>query len=134
MTLADKIVVLNKGRVEQVGRPLELYNAPASLFVAGFIGSPQMNFITGDFARQFGATTVGVRPEHLNPMAGGPIKGILKHLEQLGNETFAYIDTHGLGEITARMDGTLSLEPGGAIELGYASENLFRFDAAGLRI
>ncbi|TXT35087.1 MAG: trehalose/maltose ABC transporter nucleotide binding/ATPase [Comamonadaceae bacterium] len=134
MTLADKIVVLNKGRIEQVGRPLELYNTPASLFVAGFIGSPQMNFITGDFAAQRGATTVGVRPEHLKPLAGGPIKGVLKHLEQLGNETFAYIDTQGLGEITARMDGTLSLEPGGAIELGYAAENLFRFDAAGLRM
>jgi multiple sugar transport system ATP-binding protein len=134
MTLANKIVVLNKGRVEQVGRPLELYSAPASLFVAGFIGSPQMNFIAGDFAVQRGATTVGLRPEHLKPEVGGPIKGTLKHLEQLGNETFAYIDTHGLGEITARMDGTLSLEPGGAIELGYAPENLFRFDAAGLRI
>jgi len=134
MTLADKIVVLNKGRIEQVGRPLELYNTPASLFVAGFIGSPQMNFIGGDFARSLGATTVGVRPEHLKPQAGGPIKGTLKHLEQLGNETFAYIDANGLGDITARMDGTLSLEPGGAIELGYAAENLFRFDAAGLRI
>jgi len=134
MTLADKIVVLNKGRIEQVGRPLELYNAPASLFVAGFIGSPQMNFITGDLASHLGATTVGVRPEHLKPVAGGPIKGTLKHLEQLGSETFAYIDTHGLGDITARMDGTLSLEPGGAIELGFAPENLFRFDAAGLRI
>lgn len=134
MTLADKIVVLNKGRIEQVGRPLDLYKAPASLFVAGFIGSPQMNFITGDYASRLGATTVGVRPEHLTPTAGGSIKGVLKHLEQLGNETFAYIDTQGMGEITARMDGTLALEPGAAIELGYASENLFRFDAAGLRI
>jgi multiple sugar transport system ATP-binding protein len=91
MTLADKIVVLNKGRIEQVGRPLDLYNKPASLFVAGFIGSPQMNFITGELASQYNATTLGVRPEHLTVETGGLIKGTLKHAEKLGNETFAYV-------------------------------------------
>ena len=131
MTLADKIVVLNKGRVEQVGAPLELYNKPASLFVAGFIGSPQMNFITGDFAGQHGATTVGLRPEHLKVQAGGPIRGTLKHSEKLGNETFAYVDAGALGEITARMDGTLPLDPGNAIELAFAPEHLYRFAADG---
>jgi multiple sugar transport system ATP-binding protein len=134
MTLADKIVVLNKGRVEQVGRPLDLYNKPASLFVAGFIGSPQMNFITGDFAGQHSATTVGVRPEHLRVDANGAIKGTLKHSEQLGNETFAYVDAGPLGEVTARMDGTLALEPGNAIALGFAPEHLYRFDSAGKRV
>jgi multiple sugar transport system ATP-binding protein len=134
MTLADKIVVLNKGQVEQVGRPLDLYNKPASLFVAGFIGSPQMNFITGDFAAQHRATTVGLRPEHLKVDASGPIQGTLKHAEQLGNETFAYVDAGALGEITARMDGTLGLEPGKAIALGFAPEHLYAFDAAGKRI
>src|SRR5215216_1917145 len=65
MTMADRIVVLNKGNVEQVGSPLELYNKPDSLFVAGFIGSPKMNFITGDVAAKYRAQTIGVRPEHI---------------------------------------------------------------------
>lgn len=134
MTLADKIVVLNKGRVEQVGRPLDLYTSPASLFVAGFIGSPQMNFITGDFAARYDACTVGLRPEHLKVDASGPIVGTLKHSEQLGNETFAYVDAGAMGEVTARMDGTLTLAPGGAIALGFASEHLYRFDSAGKRL
>ncbi len=134
MTLADKIVVLNKGRVEQVGRPLDLYNKPASLFVAGFIGSPQMNFLTGDFAAQRGATTVGLRPENLKVQAGGPIQGTLKHSEKLGNETFAYVTSPVLGDITARMDGTLPLEPGQAIELAFAPEHLYRFNADGKSI
>ena len=134
MTLADKIVVLNKGYVEQVGRPLDLYNKPASLFVAGFIGSPQMNFITGDFAAQHKATTVGLRPEHLIVVADGPIKGTLKHAEKLGNETFAYVNAGAMGEITARVDGTLALESGDAIALGFAPEHLYRFNAAGKHI
>ena len=134
MTLADKIVVLNKGYVEQVGKPLDLYNKPASLFVAGFIGSPQMNFITGDFAAQHKATTVGLRPEHLIVVADGPIKGTLKHAEKLGNETFAYVNAGAMGEVTARVDGTLALESGDAIALGFAPEHLYRFNAAGKHI
>ncbi|MBG0512142.1 ATP-binding cassette domain-containing protein, partial [Agrobacterium sp. MOPV5] len=59
MTMADKIVVLNRGNIEQVGSPMELYRSPANLFVAGFIGSPRMNLVTGDYARQKGATTAG---------------------------------------------------------------------------
>jgi multiple sugar transport system ATP-binding protein len=134
MTLADKIVVLNKGRVEQVGAPLDLYNKPASLFVAGFIGSPQMNFITGDFAAQRGATTVGLRPENLKVQAGGALQGTLRHAEKLGNETFAYVNAGAMGEITARMDGTLALEPGDRIELAFAPEHLYRFNAEGRSI
>jgi len=134
MTLADKIVVLSKGKVEQVGKPLDLYNKPASLFVAGFIGSPQMNFITGEFARKHGATTVGVRPEHLFVSDSGEIKGLLRHSEKLGNETFAYVTAGDMGDITVRVDGTLALEPGEAISLGFAPEHLFRFDEAGRTI
>lgn len=134
MTLADKIVVLNKGRVEQVGRPLDLYNKPASLFVAGFIGSPQMNFITGEFARKHGATTVGVRPEHLFVADDGEIKGVLRHSEKLGNETFAYVNAGDVGDITVRVDGTLVLEPGEAISLGFEPAHLYRFDEAGKSI
>jgi multiple sugar transport system ATP-binding protein len=134
MTLADKIVVLNQGRIEQVGKPLDLYNQPASLFVAGFIGSPQMNLMNGDFAKQYNATTVGLRPEHLKTQEGGVIQGTLKHSERLGNETFAYVDAGVLGEITARMEGTLALEPGGKIALGFAMEHLYKFDGAGKRM
>jgi multiple sugar transport system ATP-binding protein len=66
MTLADKIVVLNAGKVEQVGSPMELYNDPANKFVAGFIGSPQMNFIDAAKIGISGVATLGVRPEHLD--------------------------------------------------------------------
>jgi ABC-type sugar transport system ATPase subunit len=134
MTLADRIVVLNQGRIEQVGRPLDLYNKPASLFVAGFIGSPQMNILGGDFAAHYQAAHVGVRPEHLKVQADGAIQGTLKHSEQLGNETFAYVQSETLGEITARMDGTLALEPGSSIALGFAPEHVYRFDAQGKRV
>ncbi len=134
MTLADKIVVLNKGRIEQVGRPLDLYNRPASLFVAGFIGSPQMNLITGDFAGRHGATTVGLRPEHLRVDPNGPLQGVIKHAEQLGNETFVYVDAGNVGEITARVDGTLNQLPGSAIQVGFSPENLYRFNDSGLAL
>ena len=69
--MADKIVVLNAGRVEQVGSPLELYDHPANLFVAGFIGSPKMNFVAGKAAGELGAATIGVRPEHISARATG---------------------------------------------------------------
>lgn len=134
MTLADKIVVLNKGRVEQVGRPLDLYNKPASLFVAGFIGSPQMNFLGGELAARHGMATIGLRPEHLKVQADGPVQGTLKHCEQLGNETFAYVQAGALGEVTARMDGTLALEPGSQIGLGFAEQHLYKFNAEGKRV
>ncbi|MCA3454070.1 MAG: ABC transporter ATP-binding protein, partial [Rhodobacter sp.] len=66
MTMADKIVVVNQGRIEQVGSPLDLYRAPANLFVAGFIGSPKMNLIGGPEAARHGAVTMGLRPEHID--------------------------------------------------------------------
>ena len=62
MTLADKIVVLNQGRIEQIGTPIELYTKPANIFVAGFIGSPKMNFVSG---KGFDCATLGLRPEHI---------------------------------------------------------------------
>ena len=134
MTLADKIVVLNQGRIEQVGRPLDLYHQPASLFVAGFIGSPQMNFLGGAFAQGLGAHTVGLRPEHLRFDAQGPLAGSLRHAEQLGNETFAYVQLPELGDVTVRVEGTAAVQPGDAVRLGFAPEHVYRFDAQGLRI
>src|ERR687892_1864015 len=90
MTLADRIVVLNAGRVEQIGRPMELYNDPANTFVAGFIGSPQMNFLE---AQALGAPgkTLGIRPEHLElSREAGAIPGTISHVEHLGGETNVY--------------------------------------------
>ena len=90
MTLADRIVVLNAGNIEQVGSPLELYNSPANKFVAGFIGSPKMNFIpTGHKALKSAPNNVaeiGIRPEHLThtTKAKAKLNGSLRHIEQLG--------------------------------------------------
>ena len=117
MTLADRIVVMNKGRIEQVGKPLDLYYAPANLFVAGFIGSPAMNFfpaeverVDGANARATGATiapvtlpagsltrgsklTIGVRPEHLAAGATGAFSttGVVELVERLGEASYAHV-------------------------------------------
>jgi multiple sugar transport system ATP-binding protein len=135
MTLADRIVVLNEGIIEQVGAPLELYRRPANLFVAGFIGSPKMNFIAGGEAAKLGAQTLGIRPEHLaaNPTQG-QWKGEIAHVEHLGADTFIYVDVPGIGTLTARLDGAADMSAGGAIFLSPQLQNLHRFDADGRRI
>ena len=85
MTMADQIVVLNGGRIEHTGTPAELYRQPKTPFVAGFIGSPQMNFIKGAFARSKGAEVIGMRPEDIGLSAnGGQWKGRIRHSEFLG--------------------------------------------------
>ena len=83
MTLADRIVVLQAGRVEQVGTPMELYERPANTFVAGFIGSPKMNLFGGDLAEKLAAKTIGVRPEHFTVSASGGRHQ--RHRRLLGN-------------------------------------------------
>src|SRR6476469_1653510 len=103
MTMADKIVVLNAGRIEQYGSPLELYERPVNQFVAGFIGSPKMNFITGDAAKQAGAKTIGIRPEHITVSKDGDgWDGTVNVAEHLGSDTFLYVDVPGIGQLTAR--------------------------------
>ena len=81
MTLADKIVVLRDGRVEQVGSPMELYNNPVNQFVAGFLGSPAMNFLSKAPLSIPENGVIGIRPEHLQPVSGGRIKGHVTHVE-----------------------------------------------------
>ena len=82
MTMADRIVVLNNGIIEQVGTPLDLYRSPKNIFVAGFIGSPKMNLITGDIATKFNANTVGIRSEHISISEGeGDWQGQIKMLK-----------------------------------------------------
>ena len=134
MTLADRIVVLNAGRVEQVGAPMELYNDPVNVFVAGFIGSPQMNFLK---AGPLGACgeTVGVRPEHLAiDRAAGEISGTVSHVEHLGSETNIYVRTDDHGLVTVRIFGEEAFTIGEGVFLTADARRAFRFDGEGRRI
>ena len=131
MTMADKIVVLNAGRIEQVGSPLDLYRSPANVFVAGFIGSPKMNLITGAEAAKHGATTIGVRPEHLDIVADGPWQGVVGLSEHLGSDTFLKVAVPGLDPITLRAGGELNFRPGDKIGLAPQSGKLHRFGPDG---
>ena len=132
MTMADKIAVLNAGRLEQVGAPLDLYRAPANLFVAGFIGSPQMNLITGDRARKVGADTIGVRPEHLSVSRDGDgWRGRVISAEHLGSDTFVHVEIAETGHLTARTVGDMPVAAGDDVVLVPAEGHLHRFGADG---
>ena len=131
MTLADKIVVLNAGRIEQIGSPMDLYNAPANEFVAGFIGSPKMNFIDGAKLGET-AKTVGVRPEHLTVDAkSGAWKGTVVHAEHLGADTNLYLDCEKAGLITVRIFGVYNAEPGATLYATPDPAKTYRFGADG---
>jgi ABC-type sugar transport system ATPase subunit len=144
MTLADRIVVLRKGIIEQVGTPLELYNKPANIFVAGFIGSPRMNLMPGRIGRVDGhhaevdldhgqtlkadfpappkpgsTITLGVRPEHLVPTApgSGVLRGEVQLAEQLGGETYVYVTLPNGQSVTMEIKGQADVAPGAAMEL-----------------
>ncbi len=147
MTLADRIVVLRKGVIEQVGTPLELYNRPANGFVAGFIGSPRMNLLPGRIGRVEGeraeveiaegemlradfpepprpgsTVTIGVRPEHLVPVAPGEgvLRGEVQIAEQLGGETYVYVTLPGGRSVTVEIKGQAAVGAGETMELGLA--------------
>ncbi|TIQ35781.1 MAG: ABC transporter ATP-binding protein [Mesorhizobium sp.] len=131
MTLADKIVVLNAGRIEQIGSPMELYNSPANEFVAGFIGSPKMNFIDGAKLGET-AKTVGVRPEHLTVDAkSGGWKGTVVHAEHLGADTNLYLDCERAGLLTVRIFGVYNAEPGATLYATPDPAKTYRFGADG---
>ncbi|OUD09172.1 sugar ABC transporter ATP-binding protein [Marivivens niveibacter] len=136
MTMADKIVVLNAGNIEQVGSPLDLYREPRNLFVAGFIGSPKMNFIEGAEAAKHDAATIGIRPEHLDASATeGTWTGKVGVSEHLGSDTFLHVHDTGLAEtITVRVNGEFGLRHGDTVYLTPQADKIHRFDAAGLRI
>ncbi|MEM9855204.1 MAG: ABC transporter ATP-binding protein [Pseudomonadota bacterium] len=136
MKMADKIVVLQSGVIEQVGSPLELYRAPKNLFVAGFIGSPKMNFIEGQEAAKHGAHTIGIRPEHIDVTAkGGTWTGKVGVAEHLGSDTFFHIHETGLAEtLTVRAVGDVALRHGDTIHLNPRLEELHRFDEGGARL
>jgi len=162
MTLADRIVVMNQGRIEQVGKPLDLYYAPASRFVAGFIGSPAMNFFRGVCAgaaegrlRVEGAgakalsaplgagspaagapLTVGVRPEHLS--LGGDldfaVNGTVELVEKLGESSYAHFRAADQAVYVAEIRGRKLPNPGDVVTFGAGADNLHVFDASGARV
>ncbi|WP_171125477.1 MULTISPECIES: ABC transporter ATP-binding protein [unclassified Ruegeria] len=136
MTMADKIVVLQAGVIEQVGSPLDLYRTPRNLFVAGFIGSPKMNFIEGEVAAKHGAQTIGIRPEHITVSeAEGDWSGVVSVSEHLGSDTFFHVHETGLADtITVRADGEVGFRHGDRIHLTPRADVIHRFDAKGLRI
>lgn len=135
MTLADRIVVLNQGRVEQVGSPMELYEKPASLFVAGFIGSPRMNFITGKTARAQGANTLGIRPEHIAiSNDSGKWSGTVFLTEKLGSDTYVHVEVDDVGPVNVRADGSFDTRNGERVYLTPDTARFHRFDDAGMPI
>lgn len=135
MTMADKIVVLQAGVIEQVGSPLELYREPANIFVAGFIGSPAMNLIEGEHATNRDAKTIGIRPEHFNiSLESGEWRGKVGVSEHLGSDTFLRVNVQGVGMLTVRADGDFPARHGDEVWLTPDPERIHRFDDAGLRI
>jgi multiple sugar transport system ATP-binding protein len=161
MTLASKIVVINQGRIEQVGAPLDLYHRPASLFVAGFIGSPQMNFITGKVvsnegrltiradvggelilpvgagaARPGDSVTLGVRPEHMTEAAaeGLCVTGEVDAVERLGESSFVHMHLDNGVKIVVRSPGDSSTQPGTRATATAPAIALHLFDQSGTAI
>jgi multiple sugar transport system ATP-binding protein len=157
MTLADKIVVMNNGRVEQQGKPLELYYRPANLFVAGFIGSPAMNFLAGTARGRSGIDlgtagilaaeiprsvadgeklTLGIRPEHLKVQAGegAGLSATVDLVERLGEMGFAHLRLPAGQVVIAEIRGETGLRPGGSASLLPEPAHIHLFDASGSRI
>ncbi|MEM1376334.1 MAG: sn-glycerol-3-phosphate ABC transporter ATP-binding protein UgpC [Pseudomonadota bacterium] len=151
MTLADKIVVLEFGKIAQVGPPRELYERPANLFVAQFIGSPKMNVVPCNvsdgmlhledgrpqrYALDRAAKHLGIRPEHieLNEAGSGILDGVVDVVEYLGADCFVILDCGVLGQLTVRVSGETELEPGDTVGLGMPEARLHFFDQEGLAI
>jgi len=157
MTMADRIVVMNGGRIEQVGTPLELYDDPANLFVAGFLGSPAMSFLDGTILRSGQETsvrlpdggivqvsgtsapdgadvTLGIRPEHYRLDPAGPIRLVVDVIEPTGAESYIYGHV-GQSEVRAVFRERISVDPGETLRLSVEPDKVHLFDAAtGLRL
>ena len=158
MTMADRIVVLRAGKIEQVGTPLELYHYPANTFVAGFIGSPKMNLtpvtikgvdasgvtvtmpgggevsvpVDGTRAHAGAAAMLGVRPEHFAVASDGPIGGRVAVVEQLGGETLVYVDVGNGTLVTVKGGGALNVPVGTNVRLSVSTGEANLFDKEGL--
>ncbi len=137
MSLADRIVVMNAGRIEQIGTPREIYDRPATRFVAEFIGAPQMNFIPGAALGQT-AAWIGIRPEAITVGGGGEVRmtGIVKLVEDLGADRFAHVALAGHTDqiVVARAANDAVHHPGSDVALTAPAAALARFDAEGERL
>ena len=133
MTLADKIVVLRDGIVEQIGSPMELYNNPANRFVAGFLGSPSMNFIAAETVGGPAGATFGIRPEHISIGDTGRIRGAVTHVERLGGDTNVLVKTEHAESITVRLFGQYDINVNAEVNLDFKDADGFLFDADGRR-
>ncbi|KRB01273.1 sugar ABC transporter ATP-binding protein [Devosia sp. Root685] len=154
MTLADKIVVLRDGVIEQAGSPLDLYDDPDNLFVAGFIGSPKMNLLAGtaeaggirlaDFPEQLvpspvavpagTAVTVGIRPEHFDPTGSAALETTVEIIEHLGGETYAYARGAGSSLLTLATDNNRTLKTGERYQARFNPASLLVFGQDGKRL
>jgi lactose/L-arabinose transport system ATP-binding protein len=151
MTLADKIVVLRSGRIEQVGRPLDLYNDPNNRFVAGFIGSPAMNFVAGvaeagsvsakglgtvatgvGLPAQGAEVTVGLRPQHLKIGAGSTHR--VELTEALGGVSYVHLTAPSGEKLIIERHDQVSLEPGAMVGVSFDAKDAMVFDKDGLRL
>jgi ABC-type sugar transport system ATPase subunit len=139
MTLADRIVVLRAGRIEQADTPLALFNRPANRFVAGFIGAPSMNFLPAAALHAdhpAAAVTAGIRPQHLRLARGGEAAALsaeVRLVEALGTETVVHGVMPSAERLLAVLPGQARLAPGDRIGLGCDLEDLHFFDAEGVR-
>ena len=151
MTLADRLAVINDGVIEQLGTPIEIYNDPKSLFVAGFIGSPQMNFVDGELKNNTlsadgfeikdvksdfnGIVTLGIRPEHLLPSDTGLINLKVDLVEQLGSDNLVYGELKDKKDFCYRCPGNQTIEKGSSLKLNIENNNYYIFDkSSGKRV
>ncbi|MDJ0824402.1 MAG: ABC transporter ATP-binding protein [Rhodobacter sp.] len=133
MTLADRIVVLRDGIVEQVGSPMELYNDPVNQFVAGFLGAPSMNFLPGGVLGKQ-AETAGIRPENLRIAEAGQLSGAVTHVEHLGGDTNVLVRIEAGEVLTLRLFGQHAHEVGDGVRVAFEERHLYLFDGAGARV
>ena len=151
MTMADRIAILHNGGLQQVGEPQAVYERPANLFVAGFIGSPPMNTMAGTARVEGGAVSVaigggrlgangdgsiddgtavvaGVRPEHLT-IGEGPLTATVRAVEWLGHECHVFCDVDGSSVVVRDTDENVATRIGAEVKLGVSPENVHLFDA-----
>ena len=153
MTLAHRIAVFSEGRIEQVGKPLELYHNPTNLFVAGFIGSPKMNFLpcqpqpqgsavvlpSGDEVRTARTLKnrgvphyVGIRPEHIVVTEQeAHVQGVVGVAEHLGSDTFVYLDAENIENLIIRIQGDGAVQSGQPLSIRFQPEQIHLFDEHG---
>ena len=145
MTLADRIVVINQGIIEQVGTPVELYNSPTNQFVAEFIGSPKMNMINLQDIRSLNlknlnvpseASKIGIRPEHISLANNDShkLRGTVRHIENLGEHLLCYVNLEMNSEITAKLDVNSNISVNEIISLNWHQDHQHFFDSMGFSI